>query len=216
MIYKLCFNISLLLFSFSPGKVRCSSYQIVGNAVVFNVTMATGSEINLKWYINNVFTFNTSYQAHGEYTESHMISSVGLVFVRVKASNPVSEVLYNLTFTNLYTINGITLIGDKVVKNENATVTLKMDNSAHLPQGNLSVSTDFGDSTQPYITSISSSDDNLKTTGLPITHTYSDEGNYSVQVQLNSPVDVKNFSTIVQVMEPISRIQVKYIMWSLS
>ena len=215
MIYKLCFNISLLLFSFSPGKVRCSSYQIVGKAVVFNVTMATGSDINLKWYINNVFTFNTSYQAHGEYTESHMISSVGLVFVRVKASNPVSEVLYNLTFTNLHTINGITLIGDEVEKNENATVTLKMDNSAHLPQGNLSVSTDFGDSTQPYITSISSSDDNLKTTGLPITHTYSDEGNYSVQVQLESPVDVKNFSTIVQVMEPISRIQVKY-MWSLS
>ena len=215
MIYKLCFNISLLLFSFSPGKVRCSSYQIVGKAVVFNVTMATGSDINLKWYINNVFTFNTSYQAHGEYTESHMISSVGLVFVRVKAFNPVSEVLYNLTFTNLHTINGITLIGDEVEKNENATVTLKMDNSAHFPQGNLSVSTDFGDSTQPYITSISSSDDNLKTTGLPITHTYSDEGNYSVQVQLESPVDVKNFSTIVQVMEPISRIQVKY-MWSLS
>ena len=137
-----------------------------------------------------------------------MISSVGLVFVEIIAFNPVSEASYNLTFTNLHTINGLTLIGDEVVKNENATVTLKMDRSAQQPQGNFSVSTDFGDSTQPQITVISSEEEILMSSGLLLTHPYNTEGNYSVQVQLSSPVDVKYYSTTVQVMEPIDSIQV--------
>lgn len=143
------------------------------------------------------------------YVINHLVNEVGTVFTSVNASNPVSEAYYNFTFTNLHPINGFTLSGDETILNSDAFITLMLASASNLPQGTLEVVVNFNDSMPELVTQISSENETLRTSGIQFKRSFSSEGNYSVQVQLTSPVDVKTLTTLVQVMEPINNIQVR-------
>lgn len=143
------------------------------------------------------------------YVINHLVNEVGTVFTSVNASNPVSEAYYNFTFTNLHPINGFTLSGDETILNSDAFITLMLASASNLPQGTLEVVVNFNDSLPEVVTQISSENETLRTSGIQFKRSFSSEGNYSVQVQLTSPVDVKTLTTLVQVMEPINNIQVR-------
>lgn len=81
--------------------------------------------------------------------------------------------------------------------------------ASNLPQGTLEVVVNFNDSMPELVTQISSENETLRTSGIQFKRSFSSEGNYSVKVQLTSPVDVKTLTTLVQVMEPINNIQVR-------
>lgn len=143
------------------------------------------------------------------YVINHLVNEVGTVFTSVNASNPVSEAYYNFTFTNLHPINGFTLSGDETILNSDAFITLMLASASNLPQGTLEVVVNFNDSMPELVTQISSENETLRTSGIQFKRSFSSEGNYSVQVKLTSPVDVKTLTTLVQVMEPINNIQVR-------
>lgn len=143
------------------------------------------------------------------YVINHLVNEVGTVFTSVNASNPVSEAYYNFTFTNLHPINGFTLSGDETILNSDAFITLMLASASNLPQGTLEVVVNFNDSLPEVVTQISSENETLRTSGIQFKRSFSSEGNYSVQVQLTSPVDVKTLTALVQVMEPINNIQVR-------
>lgn len=143
------------------------------------------------------------------YVINHLVNEVGTVFTSVNASNPVSEAYYNFTFTNLHPINGFTLSGDETILNSDAFITLMLASASNLPQGTLEVGVNFNDSMPELVTQISSENETLRTSGIQFKRSFSSEGNYSVKVQLTSPVDVKTLTTLVQVMEPINNIQVR-------
>lgn len=143
------------------------------------------------------------------YVINHLVNEVGTVFTSVNASNPVSEAYYNFTFTNLHAINGFTLSGDETILNSDAFITLMLASASNLPQGTLEVVVNFNDSMPELVTQISSENETLQTSGIQFKRSFSSEGNYSVKVQLTSPVDVKTLTTLVQVMEPINNIQVR-------
>lgn len=143
------------------------------------------------------------------YVINHLVNEVGTVFTSVNASNPVSEAYYNFTFTNLHPINGFTLSGDETILNSDAFITLMLASASNLPQGTLEVVVNFNDSMPELVTQISSENETLRTSGIQFKRSFSSEGNYSVKVQLTSPVDVKTLTTLVQVMEPINNIQVR-------
>lgn len=143
------------------------------------------------------------------YVINHLVNEVGTVFTSVNASNPVSEAYYNFTFTNLHPINGFTLSGDETILNSDAFITLMLASASNLPQGTLEVVVNFNDSMPEVVTQISSENETLRTSGIQFKRSFSSEGNYSVQVQLTSPVDVKTLTALVQVMEPINNIQVR-------
>lgn len=143
------------------------------------------------------------------YVINHLVNEVGTVFTSVNASNPVSEAYYNFTFTNLHEINGFTLSGDETILNSDAFITLMLASASNLPQGTLEVGVNFNDSMPELVTQISSENETLRTSGIQFKRSFSSEGNYSVKVQLTSPVDVKTLTTLVQVMEPINNIQVR-------
>lgn len=160
-------------------------------------------------YVNNAFKFNTSYETDGIYFINRLVNAVGTVFMSFVASNPVSKVYYNFTFTNLHAINGFTLSGDETIVNSDACITLMLASGSDLPQGTLAVVVNFNDSMPELVTEISSENETLRTSGIQFRRSYSSDGNYSVQIQLTSPVDVKTFTALVQVMEPINNIQVR-------
>lgn len=143
------------------------------------------------------------------YVINHLVNEVGTVFTSVNASNPVSEAYYNFTFTNLHPINGFTLSGDETILNSDAFITLMLASASNLPQGTLEVVVNFNDSLPEVVTQISSENETLRTSGIQFKRSFSSEGNYSVKVQLTSPVDVKTLTALVQVMEPINNIQVR-------
>lgn len=143
------------------------------------------------------------------YVINHLVNEVGTVFTSVNASNPVSEAYYNFTFTNLHPINGFTLSGDETILNSDAFITLMLASASNLPQGTLEVVVNFNDSMPELVTQISSENETLRTSGIQFKRSFSSEGNYSVKVQLTSPVDVKTLTALVQVMEPINNIQVR-------
>lgn len=143
------------------------------------------------------------------YVINHLVNEVGTVFTSVNASNPVSEAYYNFTFTNLHPINGFTLSGDETILNSDAFITLMLASASNLPQGTLEVVVNFNDSMPELVTQISSENETLRTSGIQFKRSFSSEGNYSVQVKLTSPVDVKTLTALVQVMEPINNIQVR-------
>jgi hypothetical protein len=168
----------------------------------------SGSNITVKWYINDVLTNQTSYENHGNYVENITITSKSTVRVATVASNAISEASHNLTFQNFYKINGISFFGDEATSDTDVNIVLKMGNEGSLPQGQFSIHVDFGDSTSSEVIEINSENDTLKTPGLSFTHPYNVEGNYTAKANVTSPIDSQTYTSLVQIMEPIKDIQV--------
>lgn len=85
-----------------------------------------------------------------------------------------------------------------------------MSATALVPQGILDVDIDFGDGTSENTTL-----ELLTTTvidpNLPFSHLYQNEGNYTVTATITSPLGKEDISLEVEVIEPISGIQVRHI-----
>lgn len=137
------------------------------------------------------------------------LNETGRIDIIVIALNLVSQVNSSFTTYFYHPINGIFLTPSVASPILAATLYIKTFATARVPQGVLDFDIDFGDGTDRNVTTLEFLDTTLADPNLPLTHLYQSKGNYTVTARIKSPLGEENITTEVEVLEPLSGIQVR-------
>lgn len=172
--------------------------------VVFDATLESGSNFEVKWiYKNNSAEFmylnnNTRYFSH-----NFTLFDTGDIEASVTVTNLVSNQTYSFLFHGYYRINGIFLkVGEFYETTDTFEVAVIVNSTAKQPQGNVNLNLDMGDN-EVINTSLTTGDGTLNS-GYSIAKQYPIQGNYTIIANLTSPLGSEVFSSTVYVWDKLT------------
>lgn len=133
---------------------------------------------------------------------NHTFKEIGEINVTVVGKNPISDITRSFTVYYYYPLNGFLLLPNDTVQTiENATIILRVENSANQPQGMVDIEIDFGDGDSTNI-SLDAGDSRLAS-GVPFSHHYVIQGIYTVTAMLKSNINSKNLSKEIGIWDKL-------------
>lgn len=133
----------------------------------------------------------------------------GEINLTAVASNAVSEVSNFTLFRHYYAINGFFLLTHPSTVFKNAEIVLIRENSARLPQGNVSITLQYGDGNVTVL-SIDAGNSSFLNPGYIFPYRYLAEGEYNVVVNITSLIDKQTLNSKLEIVEPIQNISVSF------
>lgn len=172
--------------------------------VVFDATLESGSNFEVKWiYKNNSAEFmylnnNTRYFSH-----NFTLFDTGDIEASVTVTNLVSNQTYSFLFHGYYRINGIFLkVGEFYETTDTFEVVVIVNSTAKQPQGNVNLNLDMGDN-KVIDTNLTTGDGTLNS-GYNTSKQYPIQGNYTIIANLTSPLGSEVFSSTVYVWDKLT------------
>lgn len=172
--------------------------------VVFDATLESGSNFEVKWiYKNNSAEFmylnnNTRYFSH-----NFTLFDTGDIEASVTVTNLVSNQTYSFLFHGYYRINGIFLkVGEFYETTDTFEVAVIVNSTAKQPQGNVNLNLDMGDN-KVIDTNLTTGDGTLNS-GYNTSKHYPIQGNYTIIANLTSPLGSEVFSSTVYVWDKLT------------
>ncbi|XP_069123241.1 polycystin family receptor for egg jelly-like [Argopecten irradians] len=191
-------------------EVNMTSHFVeVGDTVLFKVTMDTGSNVMLEWYIEDDNVHVEEYddqvrEAFFNYTFNSPLSGIKVII-----SNNIARIEQNVNITVQYRVSGFLLheVSYPLRPSPFDDVDFKfsINLSALEPMGSVWIESTFGDNTtlrQNLKDSIST----IKANGLTVSHEYQWQGNYTVTFRVYAELNEIMFETYVYIWDTVEAV----------
>lgn len=195
----------------------CSKYVEVGKEIEIQAKLFGGHEVKTEWLFGNRSRVDKNHVGNGtrEFSVLHNVSGSGEVNITVLAYNPVSFKSNSTLVYYYYGVNGFHIKGPKTLSNYNTTyIDVWLAGNASNPMGDITINIMYGDGNRTAI-DIDSGNVTLQSPGLLFSHMYQTFGDFVVIAQVTSHINSVNYSTGVELLEPIEGIQVIFFHHSL-
>lgn len=200
MCLSLPLNINVSFFL----KVDYDLYTEVGFPLAFNVSIINGSNMETDWFLGPTDTLQFLHPCNSTRSLlfTHTFKEKGDINVTVVGKNRVSALSKSFPAYHYYQINGFVLQSNTTVQTiENATIVLRVENSANQPQGMVDIEIDFGDGDSTNISL--DANDNKLAVGVPFSHHYVYQGVYTITAILKSHINSKNLTTVIGIWDKL-------------
>ena len=188
----------------------CSKYVEVGKEIEIQAKLFGGHEVKTEWLFGNRSRVDKNHVGNGtrEFSVLHNVSGSGEVNITVLAYNPVSFKSNSTLVYYYYGVNGFHIKGPKTLPDYNTTyIDVWLAGNASNPMGDITINIMYGDGNSTAI-DIDSGNVTLHSPGLLFSHMYQTFGDFVVIAQVTSHINSVNYSTGVELLEPIEGIQV--------
>ncbi|XP_061194795.1 uncharacterized protein LOC133202955 [Saccostrea echinata] len=185
--------------------VEYDLYTEVGHPLEINATIINGSNMNTEWFLGPKDKQHFLHPCND--TQSlvfnHTFGETGEINVTVIGKNLVSQISRSFIIFYYYAINGYLLLPNDTVQTiENATIVIQVENSANQPQGVVDIEVRFGDGDSTNF-SLDANDPKLAI-GVPLTHHYIYQGNYTITAILSSNINSINLTKVIEIWDELN------------
>ncbi|XP_021376367.1 uncharacterized protein LOC110465104 isoform X2 [Mizuhopecten yessoensis] len=187
-----------------------SDVVAIGEPFDFTVTLATGSNIELEWFLDENSTCLEEYTgAFTTSTRNHIFNATGEHNTTVVVANSVSRTFTNVIVNAYMRINSsdftITNNEGPIQTTETVTFTVSLDSSIVSPAyGNINLEVNYNNGDSPTNVSIASELATMQGAGYTFTKTFATQGNYTVNIRIIAELNSVEYVNYVYVWDSVT------------